>query len=254
MTTEPRSTDIQPPAPNPCGSCPYRTDVPSGIWHASEYAKLPAYDADTPHQPPGVFLCHQVDGHICAGWAACHDMTNSLAVRLAASSGRLSPDDVDTLMDYTTPVPVFSTGQAAAEHGLTDHDHPSPAAERAIDKIATRHTRHPGEPMNFINLTPHDVIILDEDGNETTVYPPSGDVARLATRELTNLSRDAEHGVKLVSFGSLQTEPPETGSTRYIVSLPTALAVRRPDFLVPYQEVRDDHGRIIGCRYLARVL
>lgn len=108
--------------------------------------------------------------------------------------------------------------------------------------------------MHIINLTPHDVIILDDNGNETAVYQPSGDVARPATRELTNPAKDADHGIKLVSFGHLQDEPPELGGTRYIVSLPTALAIRRADFLVPYQEVRDDHGRIIGCRALARVI
>lgn len=26
----------------PCGTCPYRRDVPAGIWHGEEYAKLPA--------------------------------------------------------------------------------------------------------------------------------------------------------------------------------------------------------------------
>lgn len=108
--------------------------------------------------------------------------------------------------------------------------------------------------MNFINLTPHDVMIIDDDGNETHRYPRSGDIVRLATRELTNISKDAENGVKLVHFGDLQDAPPETGDTRYIVSLPTALAVKRPDFLVPYDEVRDNAGRIIGCRSLARVV
>lgn len=32
-----------------------------------------------------------------------------------------------------------------------------------------------------------------------------------------------------------------------------ALAVRREDFVVPFDEVRDDTGRIIGCRDLAQV-
>ena len=51
----------RPPAPRPCDSCPYRQDVPSGIWAASEYAKLPAYDAPTCAQSARLFLCHQHD-------------------------------------------------------------------------------------------------------------------------------------------------------------------------------------------------
>lgn len=107
--------------------------------------------------------------------------------------------------------------------------------------------------MHIINLTPHDVRVVNDDGTETT-YPTSGGTVRLATRELVNPSRDADYGVKLVYFGDLQEDPPEAGGTRYIVSLPTALAVKRPDFLVPYDEIRDDQGRIIGCRSLARVM
>jgi hypothetical protein len=131
---------MRPPAKSPCGTCPYRTDAPPAVWHPDEYQKLPAYDADTPHQPTGVFLCHQINGHICAGWAACHDMTHSLAIRIATMTGNLAPDDADALIDYTTDVPVFPTGRAAADHGLS-HTRPSPAANRAMDKISARRSR-----------------------------------------------------------------------------------------------------------------
>ena len=43
----------------PCGSCPYRRDVPSGIWEQHEYDKLPEYDGQTWEQNPALFLCHQ---------------------------------------------------------------------------------------------------------------------------------------------------------------------------------------------------
>ena len=39
------------PAKNPCGSCPYRKDVPSGVWAVSEYLKLVEYDRPTGEQP-----------------------------------------------------------------------------------------------------------------------------------------------------------------------------------------------------------
>lgn len=50
---------IRGPAPSPCSSCPYRRDVPSGLWGANEYAKLRDYDNPTWAQPPGIFQCHQ---------------------------------------------------------------------------------------------------------------------------------------------------------------------------------------------------
>lgn len=136
---------ILPPAKNPCGSCPYRVDVPSGVWHPDEYAKLPAYDEDTMAQPYGVFLCHQVTGAACAGWAGCHDMTQSLALRLAIGTGRVDEATADAILDYTTDVPLFSSGREAAEHGLARVDAPTPDAVRAMDKITRRRatTAHP---------------------------------------------------------------------------------------------------------------
>lgn len=32
--------EYEEPSPRLCESCPYRRDVPSGIWDRSEYAKL----------------------------------------------------------------------------------------------------------------------------------------------------------------------------------------------------------------------
>lgn len=133
------------PASRPCGSCPYRRDVPSGIWHPDEYAKLPRFDADTPHQPSGVFLCHQQDGRVCAGWAGCHDMDRSLGVRIAAADGRLTGDELDAVLDYVSPVPLFESGTVAAAHGLAELEAPGVAAQRVMNKVAQRRTRRTEE-------------------------------------------------------------------------------------------------------------
>ena len=129
--------DVRPPAPRPCESCPYRRDVPSGVWVAEEYAKLPAYDRPTAEQPPGLFLCHQQDGRACAGWAGCHDMNESLAVRFAAISG-VSEETIDALCDYVSPVPLWPSGAAAAAHGMAGVDAPADDAERLISKLVRR--------------------------------------------------------------------------------------------------------------------
>lgn len=118
----------------PCGTCPYRRDVPSGVWDASEYAKLPRYDGETFEQfekgGTGLFFCHQNDGKLCAGWVGCHDMRHAIAVRL-------SPVAPETFT-YRSPVPLFSSGAEAAAHGMAEVACPGEDANRAIAKLAKR--------------------------------------------------------------------------------------------------------------------
>lgn len=126
---------LLPPAPNPCRSCPYRTDVPSGIWHEEEYEKLREYDAPTGDQPLSLFLCHQTDAEdertrLCAGWVGCHG-GELLALRIAVAQGRFPV----SVFDYTTSVPLFESGNEAADHGEAEIDDPSEEAERLIAKI-----------------------------------------------------------------------------------------------------------------------
>ena len=135
------SDQLKPPAPNPCETCPYRRDVPSGIWDVAEYEKLSRYDADTVDQPQRLFQCHLTDldnprrRRVCAGWAGCHDTDNLLAIRLALLDGRISLATADAIRDYQSPVPLFGSGAEAAAHGMKDIADPSAAARIAIEKI-----------------------------------------------------------------------------------------------------------------------
>ena len=127
-------TDLPRPSKVPCGTCPYRRDVPAGIWDPHEYAKLPAYDGEVFDQmlkrAIGLFFCHQNDGHLCAGWVGCHDMEHSLAVRFHG----VHPETYD----YVSPVPLFASGAEAAEHGLSGCDEPGPEARHAIGKLMVK--------------------------------------------------------------------------------------------------------------------
>ena len=129
--------DLPRPSGAPCGSCPYRRDVPAGIWDASEYEKLRRYDGGTLDQlmqgGTGMFFCHQNDGHLCAGWVGCHDLDHLLAVRM-------NPVAPETF-DYVSPVPLFASGNEAAEHGLGGVDDPGPDALAAIAKLERRRGR-----------------------------------------------------------------------------------------------------------------
>lgn len=127
-------TESSRPRHSPCASCPYRQGVPSGVWDASEYDKLPQYDGETGDQPIAAFYCHQQDGSVCAGWLGHRDPYNLLAVRLGVSMGSLDP----SCFNYQTDVPLFASGAEAAAHGLRDIEHPGPAAEETIRKIVTK--------------------------------------------------------------------------------------------------------------------
>ncbi len=130
--------DIRPPAPRPCQSCPYRKDVPAGVWAAEEYEKLPAYDRPTEMQPTAVFLCHQQDGRACAGWAGCHDGDHLLALRFAAMFGSASRETIEAIRDFESPVPLFASGNEAAQHGLSGVEEPCVKAVRVMRKLERR--------------------------------------------------------------------------------------------------------------------
>ena len=129
--------------PRPCDSCPYRRDVPSGVWAASEYAKLPPFDAPTFEQPPAAFFCHQKavgdDGaRLCRGWVGCHDMPNSLGLRMALIAGAIDEATYRAALDYVSPVPLFESGAEAAAHGIAEISEPSDEAVRVVAKIYRR--------------------------------------------------------------------------------------------------------------------
>jgi hypothetical protein len=111
--------------------------VPSGLWAANEYDKLPVYDGPISEQlaneAGGLFMCHQQDGKICAGWLGCHGH-NLLALRLAGfyeGARELDP----AVFTYKSPVPLFASGAAAAAHGKRAIKRPGKQARRVIDRL-----------------------------------------------------------------------------------------------------------------------
>ncbi len=116
--------------------------------------------------------------------------------------------------------------------------------------------------MKLVNCTPH-AITLIVDGQEV-VIPPSGMVLRaaevVAAEELLAVNLDGEQlsvPVRTLSFQQVQGLPPVEEGTLYIVSAIVAQAVKkahpeRTDFVVPHDLVRDEEGRVVGARALAR--
>lgn len=119
---------------SPCTSCPYRKDVPSGIWGSEEYDKIVRYDSPTYAQPPKLFMCHQVDGSLCRGWLDCHGR-ELLAIRIAISMKTVSVDDALQALDEEPFVPVFSNASEAARHGRKSINKPGKKAKQLMKSI-----------------------------------------------------------------------------------------------------------------------
>lgn len=115
----------------PCASCPYRRDTPPGIWDASEYRKLPAWD--TQWGGNGVFLCHHtplIDRKtVCRGWIVVHG--NNLQARMTAMGGvELTEENVKP-----TQAPLYDSGSQACRAGLRGVSRPKPEAKAVIQKL-----------------------------------------------------------------------------------------------------------------------
>ena len=111
-----------------------------------------------------------------------------------------------------------------------------------------------------LNLTPHPIRLYSNDREDgiddlephlRRVIEPEPYPARLATIELGT----QPDGTELVEFGHRADIPRPRDGVRYVVSLVVALALvpqGRSDLLVPYREVRNASGTVIGCRQLAQ--
>jgi hypothetical protein len=111
--------------------------------------------------------------------------------------------------------------------------------------------------VELVNLTPHDVVLLSQTGDKI-VIPRSGTVLRLPETTTSNVVVSV--GGREVSVVSKKLETtdanalPKQEGRLYIVSLPVAQVVRREDFVVPDDLVRDDKGQVVGAKRLARIV
>ena len=110
----------------------------------------------------------------------------------------------------------------------------------------------------IVNLTPHEINFMDGENNVILTVPSSG-VARASQSRLHVGYIEADENIPInhCSYGEVVGLPdPEYGKV-YVVSALTAQAVaqgpRRYDVFIVDEAVRDENGRIIGCRALARI-
>ena len=107
--------------------------------------------------------------------------------------------------------------------------------------------------MRIINLTPHSITFVDDVGNTVLTVEPSGQVARCSVaREKIGMIGGIP--VNKSRFGEVENLPEPEEGTIYIVSALTAQAVpERDDVFITDDAVRDEQGRVIGCRALAHI-
>lgn len=107
--------------------------------------------------------------------------------------------------------------------------------------------------MHIVNLTPHDVNIIGEDGNVVVTFPSTGTVARcVATRQ--KIGEVNGIPVNRTTFGQVTGLPAPQDGVAYIVSSILCQACPdRTDLYIVDDTVRDENGKIIGARALAYV-
>lgn len=109
--------------------------------------------------------------------------------------------------------------------------------------------------MEIINLTPHKINIMDNDGKLIKVFESKGE-ARAAQKDVEIGTLE---GIPIIEteFGEPVGLPEYNPETYYIVSALTAKAAslsgrNTQDLLLTGKTVRNGDGQIIGCQALAR--
>ena len=129
-----------------------------------------------------------------------------------------------------------------------------------------------GASVTLVNLTPHNIVICDENCKPILLIPRSGTVARVKqTRKIIKTIRvrgiriqksnaeaelvEVEVPISRNEYGEVEGLPEPREGVYYIVSMMVAQALpHRRDLLIPDtgpdSACRDENGRIIGVKYL----
>ena len=104
----------------------------------------------------------------------------------------------------------------------------------------------------IVNLTPHEIVVFNEQ-NEIIFKFPSEGIARCKTdKSIVGYLNGVP--VKKTRFGIIEGLPQAQKGVAYIVSAITAqAAVEREDLYIEEDTVKDDAGRIIGCKSFGKI-
>ena len=114
----------------------------------------------------------------------------------------------------------------------------------------------------IVNLTPHMVTIMGEGNKFALNIEPSGKLARVSATTVvvgeievrTDIRTTFKVPITTTRYGEVEGLPDPAPDTIYVVSSLVAGRVPdREDVFIPNESVRDDEGRIIGCRSLGHI-
>ena len=108
--------------------------------------------------------------------------------------------------------------------------------------------------LDIINLTPHSISFVGDDGSTIITIEPCGSLARVsASTEKTGAVINGIPVTRTV-YGAVEGLPEPKDGTVYVVSsIVAARCPDRDDVFIPNESVRDSEGRIVGCKSLGHV-
>ena len=115
-----------------------------------------------------------------------------------------------------------------------------------------------GVKVKIVNLTPHKITFVTNKGN--LGVDPSGTIARVSAAKVEETGHIyvTKFGISVpiteTTYGEVEGLPDPVEDTIYIVSSLVAQRVPdRKDVFIPNESIRDDKGRIIGCKSLGHI-
>ena len=132
--------------------------------------------------------------------------------------------------------------------------------KKEIEKRKER--RKMNKDFMLVNLTPHAITFFSEDETPLFTVEPSGQLARAVAKTVrtgTNYLTMVDGVCKCIpetitEYGDIEGLPDPEDGVAYIVSSIVASAVKgREDVFIPNESVRDNEGRINGCKSLGKV-
>ena len=106
--------------------------------------------------------------------------------------------------------------------------------------------------MKLVNLTPHTINFVKDDGSPLMSIKSSG-ICRVSCSTVVTGEID---GIPTTTnkYGEVEGLPNPEDGTIYIVSaLVAGRCTDRDDVFIPNESVRNDKGQIIGCKSLGRI-
>ena len=104
-----------------------------------------------------------------------------------------------------------------------------------------------------VNLTPHAINFVTENGAPVCTIEPSGSIARVSC---STVKIGEINGIPVTAneYGEVEGLPlPEEGTIYLVSSLVAGRCPDRKDVFIPNEPVRNEKGMIVGCKSFGRV-